>query len=90
MIGFGKMFRAEDERLSGVPSAEEFSALVIRIADRYTLSHFDAMLEICMHHDRDPESVRSLITPHLKLILADEAATRNLLKDRDYLARKLG
>ena len=90
MAGFGKMFTRPDEQVPAIPSAELFSRVVMLVADRYRISHMDAILELCERTVRDYESVRPLLTPKLRLLLVDEAAQRNLLKDRNYLARKLG
>jgi len=87
---FGNMFLKADEQLDTVPNAESFSRVVMLLATRYELSYLDAIMEICNHYDREIESVKSLITPKLKLILTEEAARNRLLKDRTFLLDRLG
>ena len=87
---FGNMFLKADEQLDTVPVAESFSRVVMLLATRYDLSHLAAIMEICNHYDREVESVKSLITPKLKLILTEEAARNRLLKDRTFWLDRLG
>lgn len=88
--GFGKMFQAEDERLPSIPTSEVFSQIVQRLVDRYRLSYFDAIRELCDYHDREYESVRPLLTPKLKLILLEEMSKARAMKDNSFFDNQLG
>lgn len=87
---YGKMFRRKDEQLSSVPTPQEFTRVVQTLVRRYQISHFDAIIGLCEHCEREYESVRGLLTPKLKLALIEETAGKNLLKDNSYLQDKLG
>ena len=88
--GYGKMFQRGDEQLGTVPTPQEFTRVVQTLVRRYQLSHFDAIIELCEHYDREYESVKSLLTPKLKLALMEEMSGKKLLKDNSYLQDKLG
>lgn len=88
--GYGKLFRRDDEQLSSVPTPQEFTRVVQTLVRRYQLSHFDAIIELCDHYDREYDSVKSLLTPKLKLALMEEMAGKKLLKDNSFLQDKLG
>lgn len=88
--GYGKMFVNEDEKLAGVPTPREFTKVVETLVRRYRLSYFEAIMALCDHHDREYESVKSLMTPKLKMALLEEMSDRKLLKDNSYLQHKLG
>lgn len=88
--GFGKMFKSKDEQLDLVPTPEAFTRVVSLLTARYDLSHFEAILTLCDHYDREYESVKPLLTPKLRLALLDEMSERRLLKDRSFLQHKLG
>lgn len=88
--GYGQMFQQADERLSSVPTPQEFTQVVLTLVRRYQISHLDAIMELCEYHDREYESVKSLLTPKLKLALMEEMSTKKLLRDNSYLQHKLG
>ena len=88
--GFGRMFQLPDEKLDPVPTPESFTRVVDMLVERYQLSYFDAIMALCDHHEREYESVKTLLTPKLKLALMEEAANRRQLKDNTYLLYKLG
>jgi hypothetical protein len=88
--GYGKMFQRDDEQLGSVPTPQEFTRVVQTLVRRYQLSHFDAIVELCEHYDREYESVKGLLTPKLKLALMEEMSGKKLLKDNSYLQHKLG
>lgn len=88
--GYGKMFQRDDEVLSNLPTPQEFTRVVQTLARRYQISHFDAIIELCEYYDREYESVKSLLTPKLKLALMEEMSGKKLLKDNSYLQDKLG
>lgn len=88
--GYGKMFQSEDEQLSSVPTPQEFTRVVQTLVRRYHIAYFDAIIELCEHYDREYESVKSLLTPKLKLALMEEMSTKKLLRDNSYLQHKLG
>lgn len=90
MNNFGNMFRLKDEQLESVPTAESFSRIVDLLVERYAINHFDAILEICSHYEREFESVKPLLTPKLKLTLMEEAAKNRLLRDKTFLQDRLG
>lgn len=90
MAGFGKMWRQPDEQLEAIPTPESFARVVSVIASRYRLTHFDAIVELCTHYDREFDSVKPLLSPKLKLALLEEVSQKRLLKDRSFLAHKLG
>lgn len=91
MQGFGKLFDQDDEKLSSIPTPEEFTRVVETLVWRYDMSYFEAIQELCDYHDREYESVKSLLTPKLKLALMQETAKRNLLKDnKTFLQQQLG
>ncbi len=83
------MFTRQDEQLDVVPTPESFGLLVERLVARYHLRYFDAILELCNHFDREYESVRLLMTPKLKQVLADEMAAARNLKDNSILQDRL-
>lgn len=87
---FTTMFTLPDEQLGKVPTPESFTRVIGVLVQRYQISHFDAILELCEHYDREFESVKPLLTPKLKLALTEEVAHRRLLKDKTYLLQKLG
>jgi len=86
---FGKMFNREDEILDPVPSPESFTLVVMTLAKRYGITHFEAILEICEHYDREYESVKLLLSPKLKQLLTEEAMKAHQLKDNDALTDTL-
>lgn len=88
--GFGKMFRVSDEKLDPVPTPESFTRVVDMLVTRYQLTYFEAIMALCDYHEREYESVKTLLTPKLKLVLMEEAANRRQLKDNTYLLHKLG
>lgn len=88
--GFGRMFTRPDEQLDGVPTPEQFTIVVDTLVRRYRLSHFDAIMELCEHYDREYESIKSLLTPKLKLALMEELSEKRLLKDRSFIQQRLG
>lgn len=88
--GFGKMFKSADEQLDPVPTPEAFTRVVGLLSARYDLTVFEAILAICEHNDREPDSVKMLLTPKLRLALLDEASNKNLLKVKDFLSHRLG
>lgn len=90
VAGFGRMFSRPDEQLDGVPTPENFTRVVDTLVRRYRLSYFEAIMELCEHHDREYESVKSLLTPKLKLALLEELSERRLLKDRSFIQQRLG
>lgn len=83
------MFTAPDEQLDAVPTPESFTFLVERLVQRYHLSYFDAILELCDHYDREYDSVKHLLTPKLTNALAVEMATKRMLKDNSFLDTQL-
>jgi len=87
---FQKCFKQPDEVLDPIPTPEGFTKLVDKIVSRYNMSYMDAMLEICEHYDREPASVKELITPKLQLELMQEASSRKLLKDNKFSEIRLG
>lgn len=87
---FGKMFQRPDEILDSVPTPEAFTKLVDLIVERYDLTYFEALQEICDAHDREPESIKPLLTSKLKLRLMEEASDRKLLKDNTFKQDRLG
>lgn len=90
ITGYGKMFQRDDERLATVPTPEDFTRVVFTLVSRYRLSYMDAIVELCEQHEREYESVKSLLTPKLKLALMEEMAGKRLLKDNSFLQDKLG
>lgn len=87
------MFRQPDEQLPALDAEitpEAFTRVVFTLVQRYGLSHFDAVLEVCNHYEREYESVKPLLTSKLKLALTEEMAQRRLLKDKTFLMDKLG
>ena len=88
--GYGKMFQRDDELLGTVPSPEQFTRVVDTLVRRYDISYFDAIMALCDHHDREYESVKSLLTSKLKVILMEEMARKRMIKDKNYLQHKLG
>jgi hypothetical protein len=88
--GYGKMFKHGDEQLESVPTPEQFTRVVDTLVTRYRISYFDAIMSLCDHHDREYESVKSLLTSKLKVILMEEMAQRRMIKDKNYLQHKLG
>lgn len=84
------MFVAQDEQLDPVPTPENFTMVVDTLVQRYQLSYFEAIMELCDFHEREYESVKSLLTPKLKLALMEEMSEKRLLKDKSYLLHKLG
>lgn len=88
--GYGKMFTRDDELLGTVPSPEQFTRVVDTLVRRYQISYFDAIMALCDHHDREYESVKSLLTSKLKVILMEEMAQKRMIKDKNYLQHKLG
>lgn len=93
VYSFGKMFKQSDEQLPELDAKitpEIFTRIVQTIVSRYGISYFDAIMELCEHYDREYESVKSLLTPKLKLALMEEMSQRRLLKDNSFLLDKLG
>jgi len=90
MVGFGNMFELPDEQLDPIPSPENFARVVTLIVARYHLTHFDAIMALCDHGNREYESVKTLLTPKIKLALLNELSSLRLLKDRSFLQHKLG
>jgi len=88
--GYGEMFQRTDEQLSSVPTPQEFTQVVLTLVRRYQLSYFDAIIELCEHYDREYESVKSLLTPKLKLALMEEMTSKKMLRDNSYFQHKLG
>jgi hypothetical protein len=88
--GYGEMFQHADEQLSSVPTPQEFTQVVLTLVRRYQLSYFDAIIELCEHYDREYESVKSLLTPKLKLALMEEMTSKKMLRDNSYFQHKLG
>lgn len=84
------MFSRADEQLDPIPTPENFTLVVLRLVERYGLSHFDAIMELCNHYEREYESVRPLLTSTLKSALLEELSSKRMLKDRTYLEQKLG
>jgi len=90
---FGQMFQHADERLpeqDAEITPEAFTKVVLTVVQRYQISHFEAILELCEYYQRDYESVKPLLTPTLKLALLEEMSRRRLLKDNSFLLDKLG
>lgn len=90
ITGFGNMFRSPDEQLDPVPTPENFTRVVTLLVERYRLTHFDAIMALCDHENREYESVKNLLTPKVKLALMNELSCLRLLKDRSFLQHKLG
>lgn len=86
---FGKMFKLKDEQLDPVPTPENFTLVVMTLAKRYGITHFEAILEICEHYDREFESVNALLSPRLTQILTEETAALKLLRDNHVNTDKL-
>jgi hypothetical protein len=87
------MFTAPDEQLPTMDATitpEIFTRVILTLVRRYQITHFEAILELCEHYQRDYESVKSLLTPALKLALLEEVSRRRLLKDNSFLLDKLG
>lgn len=93
VASFSAMFTSPDEQLpelDAMITPEVFTRVVLTLARRYQITHFEAILELCEHYQRDYESVKSLLTPTLKLALLEEVSRRRLLKDNSFLLDKLG
>ena len=90
ITGFGNLFKSVDEQLDPVPTPENFARVVVLIVERYHLTHFDAIMALCDHEHREYESVKTLLTPKIKLALLNELSGLRLLKDRSFLQHKLG
>lgn len=87
---FTSMFSAPDEQLASVPTPENFTKVLDILVNRYQITYFDAILELCEHYGREYESVKPLLTPKVKLLLTEEVSRRGLLKDKTFLLEKLG
>lgn len=83
------MFTHPDERLSAVPTPEEFTRLVVLLVWRYDLTYFEAIQLLCDYYDREYESVRALLTPRLRDELQRELTGKHLLKPDTNATPKL-
>lgn len=95
------MFTQPDERLrepdeqlrepeDTVPTPRKFAKVIDTLVQRYHLSYFDAIMQLCDYEKREYDSIKGLITPKLKLALMEELANKKMLKDKNYLQHRLG
>jgi len=79
------MFRNIEEfdgqSLPAIPNAESFTLLIDRVAAKYDIGHFDAIMEFCERTGRDYDTIGSLLSSKLKTRILREVTARRLLKD---------
>lgn len=59
-----------------------FISLMENIMREKSISHIEAILEICRVKNMEPESVPELLTPKIRKLIQNEAASMNMMKKK--------